>query len=560
MSDVRTPLRRVVALADPPRLRFALAIVAGIAAIGASIGLMAASGYLISAAALQPPIMTLSVAIVAVRFFGVSRGVFRYVERLVSHDATLRSLVRLRVALFARIEPLVPGDLGNVRVGDLLERFVQDVDALQNLSLRAAGPIVIGAGAGLLAVGTAAIVDPRAALVLLLGLLLAGIGVPLLHHRLTQAAAAREAPARGRLSADLLEALRAAPDLAAFGRSRETAERIDEATAAVDRARRRTALTAALSDALQTTLTLLTAIAVLVVVTPQVGSGVVDGVYLALLVFLALAAFEAVRPLPVAVEQVTASRAAAERVLDIAERTPSVRDPADPQPLAGTDRLELDHVRFRYHADTPWILEDASLTLAPGEVVALVGPSGVGKTTIAELLVRFRDPDAGAVALGDRDLRDLRQETVRSIVGLAGQEAHLFPTTIRANLALADADADAAAMLSALDAAGAGAWVREQPEGLDTPIREDGANVSGGQRQRIALARALLADWRFVILDEPTAHLDEGTAETVMRDLVAGARSAGLGVLLITHRGMDRSLADRVVELRDGTLRPLPTA
>jgi ATP-binding cassette subfamily C protein CydC len=557
MIPTRSPLRRIVALADPPRLRLILAVLAGVAAIGASIGLMAASGYLISAAALQPPILTLSVAIVAVRFFGVSRGIFRYLERLVSHDATLRSLVRLRVALFARIEPLVPGDLGAVRVGDLLERFVQDVDALQNLSLRAVGPIAIGAGAGALAVVTAAVVDARAALVLLVGLLVAGVAVPLLHHRLTQAAATREAPARGRLSADLLEALRAAPDLAAFGRSREAAERIDEAADAVDRARRRTALTAALSDGLQTTVTLLTAVAVLVVVTPQVGAGIVDGVYLALLVFLALAAFEAVRPLPVAVEQVTASRAAAERVLDIAERTPSVLDPTEPQALGGTERLELAHVRFRYQTETPWILEDATLTLTPGEVVALVGPSGVGKTTIAELLVRFRDPDAGVVRLGDRDLRDLPQATVRSIVGLAGQEAYLFPTTIRENLAIADATQDDEGLLAALDAAGAGAWVREQPEGLDTPIREDGANVSGGQRQRIALARALLADWRYVVLDEPTAHLDEGTAETVMRDLIAGARSGGLGVLLITHRGIDRTLADRVVELRGGTLQTL---
>lgn len=559
MSGTSTT-RRIARLANPPRLRLAVALVAGVLAIGSAIGLMAASGYLISAAALQPPILTLSVVIVAVRFFGVSRGVFRYLERLISHDATLRSLVRLRVALYERLEPLVPADLGTFRVGDLLERFVQDIDQLQNLTLRAYGPIAIAVGASALAIGTAAVVDPLSGAALAVGLAVAGIGVPLLHRRLTRAASRREAPARGRLAADLVEALTAAPDLAAYGRTTATVGAVASAGDDLDRLRRRGALTTALTEGLMTSLTLITATIVLLVAARDVENGLLDGVFLALLVFLALAAFEALRPLPTALEQVGLCDAAATRVLDVVDRTPHVVDPAQPATVTDPTSIDLVDVRYRYEEVGPWILDGVSLHIGRGETIALVGPSGTGKTTLAELLMRFRDPTEGAILLGGHDLRTLDQETVRSWVGLAGQEAHLFPTSIRENLRIAAPDADDDALFAALDDAGIGGWVQDLPDGLDTQIREQGTNISGGQRQRIALARAILADWRFLVLDEPTAHLDEATADIVLRDLLTAARQRGLGVVLITHRRVERTLVDRVVELRDGRLRDVADA
>ena len=552
MSVSEHPLTRISRLARPHTGRLALGIVLGALAIAAGIGLMATAGYLISRAAQHPPILELSVAIVGVRFFGVSRGVLRYLERVVSHDATLRAISTVRTRLFARLEPLVPAGLPGVRTGDLLGRFVADVDALQNLYLRAFGPAAVALLAGGVAVVVALFAFPPAGLVLAAFLLLAGVLVPLAGVAFTRSAVRREAPARAALTAELLDALAAAPELVAYGAAGAAAERVDAADGALASARRRTALVAAVTESAITALTMLAAVAVLVVATPAVHSGSLPGVRLAMLALLALAAFEAVRPLPAAAEQLVAVGEAARRILDITDREAPVRDPATPRPLTGPGDVSLRGVAMRYSAEAPLVLEGLDLDLPAGAIIALVGPSGSGKTTIANLLVRFRDPDEGAVLLDGRDLREYAQADVRRVVGLAGQEAHLFPTSIRENLRIARPDASDAELTEALTRARAWDWVSSLPDGLDTQVGEDGGRVSGGERQRLALARALLADVRLLVVDEPDAHLDEETADALVRDLLSASRAAGLGVLLITHRPVSPELVDRIAVLRDG--------
>ena len=547
-------LRRIAEVARPPRLWLTASFLLGILAVGAGIGLMATSGYLISRAALQPPILTLSVAIVGVRFFGVSRGVFRYLERLVSHDATLRALVRLRVAVYARLEPLVPADVAGLRAGDLLQRFVADVDAQQNLVLRVAMPIAVALGAGTLAVFIAAIALPVAGIALAGGLCIAGIAVPLLARALVTRAAQTEAPQRAELGNVLVDALEAAPELVAFGRADDAVGQVRAADGALARSRTRMALTAASGEGLMTALTLLTAVAVIAATAPAVHDGRLAGVDLAMLALLSLAAFEAVRPLPGAVEQLAASRVSAARVLDVVERVPSIADPAVPHaPVAG-DVFALRDVRFRYPGDDRWVLDGATLELVPGRVTALVGPSGSGKSTIAQLLLRLRDPEEGTVTIDGVDVRTLCQADVRGLAALAGQDAHLFPTSIRENLRIGDPTADDDRLVEALALARADAWVASLPDGLDTAVTEEGGNISGGQRQRLALARALLARPRLLILDEPTAHLDPETAAALLPDLLAAARAQGVGVLLITHERVDAALIDATAMLVDGRI------
>jgi thiol reductant ABC exporter CydC subunit len=412
--------------------------------------------------------------------------------------------------------------------------------------------VAVVAGVG--AVCAAALISPPSAIPLAAALAVGAIVVPALGTLAARRAASREAPAQAELAAELVEALRLAPELAAFGAADMAAARIAATDRVLSAHRRRTALTIAAAEGCMTALAGLATVAVLLVAIPAVRAGVMSGVLLGALALLALASFEAVRPLPAAAAELSRTRAAAARVLELTDREPPVRDPETPAERTTPGRLELRGVAARYGEHQPWVLDGVDLALSPGEVVALVGESGTGKSTLAHLAVRFRDPDRGAVLLDGCDLRRLDQDSVRSDVVLAGQEAHLFATSIRENLRIGRPAADDDELHEALVRAHVDDFVAGLPDGLDTMVGEDGAHVSGGQRQRLALARALLASPRFLILDEPDAHLDDEVADVLVPELVEAAREAGVGVLVITHRRSAAGAADRVVELAGGHL------
>ena len=490
-------LRRLLVLADAPRRRLALSVLLGTATVVFGTGLMATAGYLISRAAERPAVLSLTVAIVAVRFFGLARPIARYLERLASHDLAFRVLARVRVRVYERIEPLAPVELDGYRRGDLLSRMVADVDALQNLHLRGVQPPLVALAAGAISVGVTAAFLPVAALVLACGLVVAGAAVPLVAGALTGRASRRQAAARGELAAELVEALQAAPELVAYGQEHERLARIGAADEALVRIGRRDALAAGVGDGLQIAVAGGTVVGVLALAVSAHSGGRLDRVLIAMLTLLALASFDGVQPLVGVARELGATLAAGRRVLELVDRKPRVVDPPSPAaapPAAST--ICLEDVRVGYSPDGPPVLDDASLRLDPGCRVALVGESGAGKTTVTNLLLRFLDPDRGRVTIGGRDFRDLRQEDVRRTIAVAGQDAHLFSTSIRENLLIGRPDATDEELENVLRAVGIWGWIEDLPDGWHTLVGEQGRQLSGGQRQRICVARALLADAR----------------------------------------------------------------
>jgi thiol reductant ABC exporter CydC subunit len=541
-------LGRLLHLADAPRPRAALAAALGALTVILGAGLMATAGYLISRASERPAILSLTVAIVGVRFFGLSRPLTRYLERLASHDLALRVLGRVRVRIYREIEPLAPAQLEGYRHGDLLARMVADVDALQNLHLRAVGPPLVGLLAGAVLVGVAAIFLPAAGLVLAAGLVAGGVAVPALAGWLGRRGGRRQAAARGELSAELVEVLRAAPELVAYGGASDAQARLRAADGALVALARRDALVGGLADGAGLAVVGATVAGVLAVAVRASADGHLDRVLIALLALLALASFEAVQPLAAAARELSVTLAAGGRVLELADREAAVADPAAPLPAPSWPfAVALEDVCARYAPGERAALDGVSLRLEPGCRVALVGPSGAGKTTVVNLLLRFLDPDAGRVTLAGRDLREYRQEDVRRAIAVAGQDSHLFSASIRENVCLARPGASDDDVEEALRRARLWSWVAGLPERLDTAVGEEGRELSGGQRQRLVLARALLVDAPVLVLDEPTAHLDPPTARALVDDVFAAAGDRS--VLLITHRAEGLDLVEEIIRI-----------
>jgi ATP-binding cassette subfamily C protein CydC len=546
-------IRDALAVAAPARRRVVLASLLGAGAVGAGIGLMATSAWLISRAAQHPRESALALGIVAVQFFGLSRGVFRYFQRLVAHEAAFRALADLRVRVYARLEGLAPAGLPMMRNGDLLARFVHDVDSVQDLLVRVICPFLIAVLVAAATVALAWWILPLAGMILLATLVLAATVVPWLTGWLARRNEAAQASARGELTATVVDLVRGAPELVAAGAVDAQLARAADIDRRLGGIARQGAATAGVGQGLATLLPALAMVASLVVGIIAVDAGRLDVVLLAVIAVVPLAAFELATGLPAATQSAARVGPALARVREVLKAEPVVKEPSQPVPrptgaAAGTVRVR--GLRCRYDDHGPWVLDDVDLNLAPGRHVALVGRSGAGKSTLADVLLRFLPYQEGSVTVGGMEISRLSGDDCRGLVGLVAQDAHIFDSTLEANLRLARPDATLDELREALERVQLLDWVDELPEGLATAAGEGGGRLSGGQRQRLAVARALLARFPVLILDEPGEHLDTATADAVRADILAGARDHA--VLLITHRLAGLEAVDEVMVLEHG--------
>ncbi|MGD9316078.1 MAG: thiol reductant ABC exporter subunit CydD [Anaerolineae bacterium] len=548
-------LRRLLGLAVPYARRMALAALLGFATIASGIGLMTTSGYLISQAALQPSIADLQVAIVGVRAFGLARGVFRYLERYVSHDVTFRLLARLRIWFYAALEPLAPARLMQYRSGDLLARIVADVGTLENFYLRAIAPPVVALLVALLVAILVGSLDPLLAAVLLAFLLLAGAGLPLLTRILGRRPGRRLVRTRAELNSILVDGIQGVADLLAFCQEERHLERVEGLSQELADLQRHMARIGGLQAALSSLLMNLATLAMLVVAIPLIAGGSLDGVDLALLVLAVISSFEAVLPLPQSFQYLENSLEAGRRLFEIVDTTPTIGVPvvgAPPAPAALPDRYSLwvEDLSFSYEPGDAPALDGVSFDLPQGGQVAVVGPSGAGKSTLLHLLLRFWETQQGHIVLGCRELHRYDPEELRRTMAVVSQHTYLFNATVRENLLLARPGAAGTELVRAAEQAQIHDFVQSLPQGYDTWIGEQGLRLSGGQRQRLAIARAILKDAPILLLDEPVANLDALTG----RDLMAALQELMVGrtTLIVSHRLAGLEAVSEILVLRAG--------
>ncbi len=544
----RDPLWRMISLAWPRGGRFALGVLLGAAATGAGVALLGLAAWMLATAAAHPPITALGVAVVATRALGVGRGVARYLERLVTHDAAFRTLAEVRVRVYERLAATEP--FGRFRSGDLVSRLVNDTEATLDLLVRGLTPPLISVVTGGATVLFLTVLYVPGGLLLAAGLLLAGLAVPLAAAALSRAPGERQAKARGELSTALVDTLHGAPDLVVYGAMERQVERVDAADAELTRLARRDSTLLGLGAGASALITGLTVWGALFLGVAAVEGRALDAVSLAVLVLTTLAAFEIVAPLPAVAARLGSIRAAGARLFGVLDTPAAVAPPTRTGLDAEGGTVRVRDLRVRYGPEEPWALDGVDLEIPAGWTVAVIGPSGAGKSTLASVLLRFRDPDEGRVEIGGEDITAYPSDEVRGVVSGVPQDPHVFASTLRENLRLARPGARDDELWEALRRVRLADEVAAMPRGLDTQVGTHGLGLSGGMVQRLALARAVLAAPRVLVLDEPTAHLDPGTRDAVVEDLLAAAE--GFSTLLITHdlTGLDR--VDRIYVVRDG--------
>lgn len=535
--------------------RVALSVLLSSITILASVALMGTSAWLISTAAIATSIAELGVSTVGTRFFGITRAVFRYLERLVSHDVTFRLLAKLRVWFYEKLEPLAPARLMNFRSGDLLARIIGDVETLENFYVRVVSPPLTAIVVGTFTAIFLASFYPLLAPVYLTFYLSLGLLLPILAQTTSRKSAEQTISLRAELQTKLVDGIQGMADLIAYGRADERLAQIAANANEYGNAQRRMARVTGIHSALGTLLTNLGMWTILFLTIPQIINGEIAGPMLASLTLLTFASFEAVLPLPLAAQMWNSAREAARRLFEVVDVEPEITENSEQRIVNSKNlplisNIQLSNLSFAYPSQTTPALQHVTFNLQPATSLAIVGPSGAGKSTIANLLLRFWDYKVGEITLGGESLKAQNQDQVRERIGLVSQNTYFFNTSIYENLRFARKKVTREEVEAACKSAQIHEFIMNLPKGYDTLIGEQGLRLSGGERQRLAIARALIKDAPILILDEPTANLDPLTEQQVLETLFKVMKQKTS--LLITHRLVGLENVDVIVVMNHG--------
>lgn len=546
MSGITGRMTPIERQAMPSARRMAPGVASGFLSAASALALLGVSAYLITTASFMPPFLYLNAAIVGVRAFALGRAAFRYLERLASHDAVFRQLATLRVNIYRRLDPIAPAGLATTSRGDVLSRLVSDVDDLQNLPLRVVQPLIVSLTVCLGAVVATALLSPLTAVILVVCLVLATlVGVFVQRWALASTATA-VAPLRARVMDAVIDLAQSLDVLIAFDAVHAQIEKLHRADTELLETLRSRAARAAIVPSAVGFLSGIATLAALVVGVPAVHNGLLSGPGLAVIALLPMAVFEVFTQVPQAITSLASVRASADRVDTVAPAEIPAGIPVDSGTRAGEGTaISLRGVTATWPGAARPALAPLDLDVAPGERVVIEASSGSGKSTLAMVLERFLDYD-GSFTLGGVEARELTFDSLRSRIGLIEQNPHIFDETLRQNLLFARDTSTDAELLAAVDRVGLGEWAAAR-DGLDTRLGEAGKLVSGGEAQRIALARALLADFPVLVLDEPTAGVDQDRADALWRDLLGA--SGNRTVIAMTHTPVADELVDRRVRL-----------
>ena len=553
-----THLVRLLRLAAPYFGRALASVALGSLTIGSSMGLMSTSAYLISRAALQPSIADLQVAIVGVRFFGLSRGVFRYLERLVTHDVTFRLLGKWRGWFFRAIEPLVPARTQHHHSGDLLQRSIGDISSLEDFYVRAIAPPLTAALTGFAACLLLVKFSPVLSVFLSGMLMLSGIGLPVLVLALSRQVGPDTIKQRAALNSTLVDGIQGMADILASGQRQHYQDKVLEQSHSLGIIQARIAYIHGFQTAASRLLADLAMLGVLWLGAIQINQGIFNGVILGALTLLASSCFEAFLPLTQAAQHLSGSLAAAGRLFEIVDTHPEVSEPLKPIPIPAKFDLKVARLSFSYpeleRDISQETLAQISFSLTPARKIALVGTSGSGKSTILSLLLRFWEVQDGEILLNGRPLNQYSGDELRKKIAVLPQNSSLFSATIWDNLRLAQPQASRAEIEQVARSACLHDWILTLPDGYQTWVGEGGIKLSGGQRQRISVARALLRPATLFLLDEPTSHLDPTTEYDVIQGILEAVNQNSASLLLITHRLIGMGKMDEILVMENGRI------